>query len=141
MNEINPVTHAQKSTKIKGKTEMPTLEEKVTELVTKLKNRDREVPEYGDFRVVSEVIENPDSKLPATNFVLQISKPSKNVAGHEKLRDLKAAAYNHPTPYKAEILLATGEKSDILKALTDKELQESLPKIFKKLAYDLEDQT
>ena len=141
MNEINPVNHTSKPQKFKGKTAMPTLEEKVSELITKLQNRDREVPEYGDFRIVSEVIENPDPKLPATNFVLQISKPSKNVEGHEKLRDLKAIAYNHPNPYKAEILIATGTKSGILKALNDNELQEKLPKILKKLAYDLEEQS
>ena len=68
MNEINPVNHTSKPQKFKGKTAMPTLEEKASELITKLKNRDREVPEYGDFRIVSEVIENPDPKLPATNF-------------------------------------------------------------------------
>ena len=105
----------------------------------KLKNRDREVPEYGDFKVVSEEIQNPDSKIPATNFVLQISKPSKNIEGHEKLRDLKAVAYNLPHPYKAEILIATGTKAGILKALNEEELIENLPKIFKKLAHDLEE--
>lgn len=139
MNEINPVNQIRQPNKVKGKTEMPTLEEQTKELVTKLKNRDREVPEYGDFKVVSEEIQNPDSKIPATNFVLQISKPSKNIEGHEKLRDLKAVAYNLPHPYKAEILIATGTKAGILKALNEEELIENLPKIFKKLAHDLEE--
>lgn len=139
MNEINPITLKQPKIKIKGKTEMQTLNEMTKELAEKLKNRDREVPEYGDFRIVSEEIENPDKSLPATNFVLQISKPSKNIENHEKLRDLKAVAYNLPHPYKAEILLATGSKQDVLNALEDEELLENLPKIFKKLAFDMQE--
>lgn len=139
MNEINPINIKQPKIKIKGKTEMQTLNEITKELAEKLKNRDREVPEYGDFRIVSEEIENPDKSLPATNFVLQISKPSKNIENHEKLRDLKAVAYNLPHPYKAEILLATGSKQDVLKALEDEEILENLPKIFKKLAFDMQE--
>ena len=139
MNEINPINIKQPNIKFKGKTEMQTLNEMTKELAEKLKNRDREVPEYGDFRIVSEEIENPDKSLPATNFVLQISKPSKNIENHEKLRDLKAVAYNLPHPYKAEILLATGSKQDVLKALEDEEILENLPKIFKKLAFDMQE--
>lgn len=139
MNEINPINIKQPNIKFKGKTEMQTLNEITKELAEKLKNRDREVPEYGDFRIVSEEIENPDKSLPATNFVLQISKPSKNIKNHEKLRDLKAVAYNLPHPYKAEILLATGSKQDVLNALEDEELLENLPKIFKKLAFDMQE--
>lgn len=139
MNEINPINIKQPNIKFKGKTEMQTLNEITKELAEKLKNRDREVPEYGDFRIVSEEIENPDKSLPATNFVLQISKPSKNIENHEKLRDLKAVAYNLPHPYKAEILLATGSKQDVLNALKDEELLENLPKIFKKLAFDMQE--
>ena len=139
MDKINLINPAVKKLKLKGKTTMHTLDENIRVIVKKLQNRDREIPEYGDFRPVKEEFTNLDEKIPATNFVLEISKPSKNIEGHEKLRNLTAQAYNLPHPYKSQILLASGEKKDIIKALNDKELLEKLPKIFKKLALDLED--
>ena len=139
MDKINFINPAAKRLKIKGKTTMLSLDENIKMIVKKLKNRDREIPEYGDFRPVKEEFTNLDEKIPATNFVLEISKPSKNIEGHEKLRNLTAQAYNLPHPYKSQILLASGEKNDIFNALNDEEFLEKLPKIFKKLARDLED--
>lgn len=139
MDKINFINPAAKRLKIKGKTTMVSLDENIKMIVKKLKNRDREIPEYGDFRPVREEFLNPDKKLSVTNFVLEINKPSKNIDGHEKLRNLTAQAYNLPHPYKSQILLATGSKNDIFNALNDEEFLEKLPKIFKKLARDLED--
>ena len=98
---------------------------------------EREVPEYGSFKLVYEEFKNTDKNLNATDFMLKISKPQGT--GDEKLRFLEAVAYDLPKPYISERLIASGNKEDILKALKNDKLKTELTEVFKNLAKNLED--
>ena len=107
--------------------------------LSELKNRDREIPDYGDFSPVEESFENPDKNLPATDFAIKIVKPPKNIENHEKLRDIYLIAKKHPLPYQAQRLMAVGEKADILKKLDSEELYNDILEATESLANDLND--
>lgn len=98
---------------------------------------EREVPEYGDFKMVYEEFKNPDKDLCATDFMLKVVKP--NLKGYEKVRNLELVAYNLPMPYKAERIIATGSKEEILEKLKSKDLQTELEKAVRELSKNLED--
>ncbi len=120
--------------------EIQTLETSIKKFVKTLANRaEREVPEYGDFAPVYEQFQNPDKSLVATDFMLKISKPPKNIANHEKIRNLEVVAYKLPLPYKAERIIATGNKEDILKKLQSEEVLGEIHKAVKSLSDNLED--
>ena len=51
--------------------------------------------------------------------MLKITKPPKEVEGHEKKRYLELVAYNLPSPYIAEKVIGHGTKEDILKKLKE----------------------
>jgi len=142
MNEINPAK--MNKTNFKGVPKVDkkiiTLEECVKKFTKKLSSRaEREVPEYGDFAPVYEQFANPDKNLGATDFMLKISKPPKNIAGHEKIRNLEVVAYRLPLPYKSERIVATGNKEDILLQLKDPEFVEKIQKAAKSLSESLDD--
>lgn len=142
MNEINPAKL--NKTNFKGikkmDKEVKTLEACIKKFTRTLSKRaEREVPEYGDFAPVYEQFPNPDKSLSATDFMLKISKPLKNIAGHEKIRNLEVIAYRLPLPYKAERIIATGSKKDIMKQLQSDEIYGKIKNAVKSLSYNLED--
>lgn len=139
MTKINPT---RMNNNIKNVNKMEKLEQNLetsTKKIIKdlLARAEREVPEYGGFKLVYEEFKNPDKNLHATDFMLKISKPQG--ASDEKLRFLEAVAYDLPKPYISERVLASGNKEDILKALQDKELEQKLVETFKTLSKNLED--
>lgn len=139
INQVNKQTHKKilSNNKIlKGEN----MEKLIEEYINKIfKRAEREVPEYGDFAPVYEQFTNPDKSLSATDFMLKISKPPKSIAGHEKIRNLEVVAYRLPTPYKAERIVATGDKDNILKQLQNPEIIAKIQEAAKSLSHNLED--
>ncbi len=120
--------------------EVKKMEELIQKFVKTIHARaEREVPEYGDFAPVYEQFANPDKSMTATDFMLKISKPPKTIAGHERIRNLEVVAYRLPLPYKAERIIASGDKEEILKRLQDPEIIEKINKTAKSLSNSLED--
>ena len=120
--------------------EVKNMDELIKKMVADLLARaEREVPEYGDFKIVYEEFKNPDKSLLATDFMLKITKPPKNVEGHEKKRYLELVAYNLPSPYIAEKVLKYGTKEEILAKLKEDGLTEVIKEKLIRLSKDLED--
>lgn len=140
MTKINPANVKTQILRIKDKAtpKMQTLEEQLKLMVTKLIDRERAVADYGDFAPVFERVENVDKNLSASHFVLEISKPAKDVVADPKARQLMAYAYNLPEHgYSATTLLATGSKDEIFKALKSPEFLPQFMQTCQKLANDL----
>lgn len=120
--------------------EVKNMEEHIQKMVKDLlKRAEREVPEYGDFKIVFEEFKNPDKALCASDFLLKIVKPHNSIEGHEKLRNLELVAYKLPSPYMAERLLACGSKEEILKNLESEELLKKIKDATESLSYNLSD--
>ena len=139
MAKINPAQIS--SIKNQGIKNMKKLEQNLENYTNKMVDKllaraEREVPEYGSFKLVYEEFKNPDKNLQATDFMLKISKPEN--APNEKLRFLEAVAYDLPKPYIAQRVLASGEKSEILNSLKDSNFKRDLPQTFKNLSEELE---
>ena len=139
MTKINPTQI--NAIKTKGVKNMKKLEQNLESYTDKMVEKlfaraEREVPEYGAFKLVYEEFKNPDKNLKATDFMLKISKPEN--APNEKFRFLEAVAYDLPTPYIAQRVLASGDKAEILNALKDSNLKKELPQILKNLSEELE---
>lgn len=142
MNKINSQnTNNAKFNGLKPKiNEVKNMEEHIQKMVKDLfKRAEREVPEYGDFKVVFEEFKNPDKSLCASDFLLKIVKPPKNIEGNEKLRNLELVAYKLPSPYMAERLLASGSKEEILKQLQSEDMLRKIKEGTESLSYNLSD--
>ncbi len=142
MNKINTVNL--NKTNFKGLQKMDnnvkSLDENIDESLKKLQERaQREVSEYGDFSPVYEQFKNTDKSLCATDFLLKIAKPPKNIEGHEKIRNLEVCAYKLPHSYRAERIITTGSKDEILKALSSKDLPQQIKSAIISLSENLED--
>lgn len=139
MTKINPTQI--NAIKTKGVKNMKKLEQNLESYTDKMVEKlfaraEREVPEYGSFKLVYEEFKNPDKNLKATDFMLKISKPEN--APNEKFRFLEAVAYDLPKPYIAQRVLASGDKAEILNALKDSNFKKELPQILKNLSGELE---
>ena len=120
--------------------EVKNMDELIKKMVADLLARaEREVPEYGDFKIVYEQFKNPDKSMVATDFMLKITKPPKNIEGHEKKRYLELVAYNLPSPYIAEKVIGHGTKEEILAQLKDEGLNAKIKEKLIQLSKDLED--
>lgn len=120
--------------------EVKNMDELIKKMVDDLLARaEREVPEYGDFKIVYEEFKNPDKSMIATDFMLKITKPPKEIEGHEKQRYLELVAYNVPSPYIAEKIIGHGTKEDILNKLKEEDLCKVIKEKLIKLSRDLED--
>ena len=104
-----------------------------------LKRAEREVPEYGSFRNVSEKFKNTDKNLVADEFKLEIFQPPKGVENYEKKRALKFSASKPNCDSTMEILIESGSKEDILAKLRDGSLINELKRQTENLSYHLED--
>ena len=120
--------------------EVKNMDELIKKMVADLLTRaEREVPEYGDFKIVYEQFKNPDKDLTATDFMLKITKPPKTIEGHEKKRYLELVAYNLPSPYIAEKVIGHGNKEEILAKLKEDGLCEKIKEKLIQLSKELED--
>ena len=129
----------QKSSKeVKNMDEM--LKKALKETLEKLKqNIEGKFPEYGDFNVVYEAFENPDKSGIITDYMLKITKPPKEIVGHEKIRNLCLTAYRLPSDYIAERLLVAGSKKEIIEALNKPDMVEKLFNAAKGLEHSMSD--
>ena len=136
-NKINNINYGG----IKPKAnEVKNMDELIKKMVADLLARaEREVPEYGEFRVVWEEFKNPDNSLEATDFLLKITKPPKEIPGTEKDRYLEVAALKRGTPYGAESVIGYGTKEDILAKLKEDGLAETIKDTLIRLSKGLED--
>lgn len=143
MNEINPVKHNKINFKgtPKMEKEIKTLEMSVKEFIHAAleKINTPRIPEYGDFAPFYEQFANLDKTLGATDFMLKISKPPKNIEGHQKIRNLEVIAYKLPLQYKAERIVATGTNEELLKQLKSPEIVEKIKNATRSLSESLDD--
>ena len=77
--------------------------------------------------------------LEATDFMLKIVKPPKEITGHEKLRYLELVAYKLPEPYKVSRLIGKGSKDDILKQLKNPEIYNKIEENLRTMSKNLSD--
>lgn len=120
--------------------EIKTMEEQIKKMINDvLKRAEREVPEYGEFAPVYEEFKNTDKELIATDFMLKITKPPKNIENHQTRRYLEVVAYKLPAPYKTSRIIASGTKDEILNALKDETLCEKIDKAARELSDNLYD--
>lgn len=140
MTKINPTNAKTQILRLKDKAvqKMPTLEEELKAMVARLIDKERAVPDYGEFLPVFERVENVDKNLSASHFVLEISKPAKDVVPDPKARQLMAFAYNlSEHSFNAKELIMTGTKEEIFKMLNSPDFTPQYIQICKKLANDL----
>ena len=124
----------------KSAKEIKTMEEQIRKMINDILNRaEREVPEYGEFLPVYEEFKNTDKDLVATDFMLKITKPPKNIENHQTRRYLEVVAYKLPAPYKSTRIIAAGTKEEILKALQDEALCAKIDKAARELSDNLND--
>ncbi len=122
--KVNSFTGANKMDK-----EPASFQEQIDGMVKTLSNRaEREVPEYGEFSPVMEFIPNLDKETSSTvgKYGLKIFKMPKSVVEDEKQRYLEAAAYMPAGDYKADMVVGSGNKQEILDMLKSKDFAENL---------------
>lgn len=116
------------------------LEESVKKMIRDLRERvANEVPDEGEFKIVYEQFPNPDKGLNVTDIMLKITKPPKNIVGHERKRYLELVLYRLPSPYICESVVGHGSKADIIAKLYDDNLSQIILEKIPKMARDLDD--
>lgn len=113
---------------------LPLVQNMISELREKT---ERIVPEVGEFKIVYTEFHNPNPNLEVTDFILKVTKPPRSVTGHERRRYLEFVAYNVPSPYICEKVIAAGEKHEILAALDDTNLPQRLIDLIPQMERDL----
>ncbi|GEM_PF-1598049 len=117
-------------------------QDRVDEMIAKVFDRtEREVPEYGAFSDVAEYMPNldPETKTLAGKYGLRIYKMPKSVVEDPKQRYIEAAAYRPAGDYKADVIVGSGHKDEILKILNSDEFPEKLNRTYGELLETLED--
>ena len=114
------------------------MDELIKKMISNLLKREREIAEYGDFKVMVEKFKNIDKNLAVDEFYLEIAQAPKGVENYQKKRSLKFVASALGKP-EAEILIESGSKEDILAKLKDENLVEKLKGYTEKLSYNLRD--
>ena len=118
--------------------EVKTMKKSLEKLINNIRLRaEREVPEYGDFAPVLEEFKNFDKTLEASDFMLKIVKPPKNIENHETLRYIELTAYKLPLPYKVTKLVGRGSKEEILKQLDQPDFLTKVEESFKSMSENL----
>lgn len=78
---------------------------------------EREVPEYGEFAPVYENFKNTNQDLKIDRYQLKIFKMPKSDVEDETKRFIMAEVYAPACDYKADILIGSGSKEEILNQL------------------------
>lgn len=123
-NKVNNFTGVNRMDK-----EPENFQEQLNTMVKKLsKNAEYYVPEYGDFKPVMEFIPNLDKETSSTvgKYGLKIYKMPKHIEPDEKMRYLEAAAYMPAGDYKADAIVGSGNKAEIIKLLNSEEFAKNL---------------
>lgn len=116
------------------------MEESVKKMIRDLRARAvSEVPDEGEFKIVYEEFPNTDKGLDITDIMLKITKPPKDIEGHERKRYLELVLYNLPSPYICESIVGRGSKADIIAKLSDDNLPQFLIEKIIKMERDLSD--
>lgn len=111
-------------------------QEQINGLVKSVSERaEREVPEYGDFKPVMEFIPNLDKETSSTvgKYGIKIFKMPKDIVPDEKMRYVEAAAYMPAGDYKADVLVGSGNKKEILDLLKSDDFAKNLNNTYAEL--------
>lgn len=111
-----------------------TYEQKFYEMLDKVTERaEREVPEYGSFAPVYESFKNTNKELPIDRYQLKVLKMPKDVVDNEKKRYIEAAVFAPAGDYKANLLVGSGDKNEIMEQLKSDEFPKKLNDAYIKL--------
>ena len=91
-----------------------------------IKRAEREVPEYGDFAPVYENFKNLNPNLDVDRYQLRIFKMPKSQVPDETKRYLEAEVFTKSGAYKADMLLGSGNKDEIMKQLKSEDFVDKL---------------
>ncbi|MCM1265718.1 MAG: hypothetical protein NC200_05920 [Candidatus Gastranaerophilales bacterium] len=122
-----------------------TFQDQVDEIVQRVAEKvedNRIVPEYGEFSPVNEFMPNYDESTSGVvgKYGLKVYKMPKDVVKDPKQRYIEAAAYMPAGDYKADMIVGSGYKDEILKQLRDPEFPEKLNKAYGELLDTLENE-
>lgn len=129
MERINPAK-LNKINQTGAKVKMEKIEDKISAMIKKLKTRaEREVCEYGSFKIVKENLQSQNKESLVKELTLQVT-PLPNVLkgeveNFEKLRYLELVGEG-PKGQTSSVILKRGTKDDILEKLDDKELMSKI---------------
>ncbi len=115
---------------------MQTFQDQVDALIARMLERtEREVPEHGDFCPVLEFFGNMDKETQDVvgKYGLKLYKMPKDVVADPKMRYLEAAAYAPGGGYKADLVVGSGTKEEIIALLKSADFPIELNKTFGKL--------
>ena len=103
-------------------------------MLNKLISRaEREVAEYGSFAPVFEEFKNTNPKLNIDRYQLKILKMPKEDVADETKRFIEATVFAPAGDYKANLLIGSGTKEEILKQLKSEEFVDKLNNAYIKL--------
>ena len=109
-------------------------EDEINKLIEKVANRaEREVPEYGYFAPVYEEFKNKDSQLDIEKYRLKVLKMPKADVPDETKRYIEAAVFVPGSDYKADMLIGSGKKAEIIELLRSEKFPERLKSVYQRL--------
>ncbi len=116
-------------------------QDRVNDLIKRLlKRMEKEVPEYGDFAPLLEFFDNEDERLQKIvgKFGLKLYKMPGDVEPDPKKRYLEAAAYTPCGSYKADVIVGSGHKEEIIALLKSEGFPIKLKMAYERLVYIVE---
>ena len=122
--------------------EITCFEDQVDELLERVLARiEREVPEEGDFNPVLELFNNLDeeSQYYVGKYGMKVYSMGKSVDADQRKRYVEAAAYIPSGDYKADIVVCSGSKEDIVKKLQDPDFNRFLCRTYGELLEMIEE--
>lgn len=113
VNRIEPSKINFKGISTKNPGQRPvTLKDQINQSVEALLKEERIIPEYGDFKPVSESFINPKKEIPVGRVELSVKSIEDKLS--PKLRLLRITAFSRNDGNSASALLKLGTKDDIL---------------------------
>ncbi len=124
--------------------EVKTVEKLMKEIIADTLNRaEREVAEYGSFTFSIKKFKNPNEKLVADKFWIEIEQAPKGIEDYQKLRGVyfhaQKKGFDVEEGPSVHILLETGTKKEILEKIKNETFLEKLIKQADNLSYHLID--
>lgn len=139
INHVNKLNNLKRNNKMQN--EQLSFEGSAYKSIDKLKERaEREVPEYGDFAMVSEQFTNTDNKVFAKDVTLRIRPlplELKNKTPDYKTARWLEAVVTGPYGGEAATVLSRGTKEELLHILSSHEFPPRLTTKLKDLSKDL----
>lgn len=104
------------------------------------KQVEEKVPDFGEFEMVHETIENPNPNWCLSHIRLSVRKPMNSIDGHEWKRYIEVKVFNVPdNPYMCEKLIFRGNKQEVLQYLEDPGLAQKIWNLLPQMESDLND--